>query len=604
MSISKNKKPKIISNNLFILSIAFKAKPQSVVMEFFIKAIVYAEGFYYLLLINSLVNSLQSNKSFSYLFLIVAFGVTIFLVIRFINNLYYEKIKLFNDIQLYENINIMLFEKATEADLNCYENPLFYDNYTKANQEANTRISSVINNSANIFAGIIVSIFYLVKLISIDAMSIIIIILPIIATTQMGKRLNKCEYDLYQKNISSLRKKEYVKRTVYLQKYAKELRLYSIFDVLENIFKDAFNTIVVNIKKYSFRMMLFRLFQRLLAGSIPTIIFLGYKTIQFIQTPFEIGSFAVIFYGFLSFSSAIENLLHETVTFQNNSLYIENFKEFLNYKPTITNLKNAIEPPEEIEQILFKNVSFAYPNSTEIVLNNINICIDKEQKVSLVGHNGAGKSTIIKLLLRLYEPTDGEILLNGINIQEYDIFQYRKLFGSIMQDFNIYSMSVADNILMRKTDDSDADTIEFALLESEFLDEINKLSKGINTILTKEFDDSGKILSGGQCQKIALARAFASNSKILILDEPSSALDPIAENSIWQNIIKLSKSKNALFISHRLSASILADNIYVIDNGTVVESGSHGYLMNLKGLYFEMYSAQSKSYKKVTGVSK
>lgn len=601
----KNIKSRTILNNLFILSIAFKAKPQSVIMEFVIKSIMYSQGFFYLLLVNILVNSLQDNKNFMYLFSIIAFGTIIFLFLKFLNNWYYENIKIFNDVDLYEKINIMLFKKAIEADLNCYEDPSYYNNYTKANQEANIRISSVINNLSNIVGGIIVSICYLLKLISIDALSIVIIILPIIATTQMGKKLNKCEYNLYQDNILSVRKKEYVKRTVYLRSYAKELRIYFIFNVLEDIFKDAFTTIIFNIKKYSFRLMFFRLFQRLLAGSIPTIIFLGYKTIQFLQSPFEIGSFAVIFFGFLSFSSAIENLLGETVKFQDNSLYIDNFKVFLDYKPTINNSNNAVDPPKEIEQILFNNVSFAYPNSTKMILKNINICISKGQKVSLVGHNGAGKSTIIKLLLRLYDPTEGEILLNGRNIKEYNIYQYRELFGSIMQDFNIYGMSIADNILMKKTDEFDINTVNFALQESGLYDDIVKFSNGINSILTKEFEDNGQILSGGQSQKIALARAFASNSKILILDEPSSALDPIAENLIWENIIKLSNSKIAFFISHRLSASKLAGSIYVIDNGSVIENGTHDQLINLKGAYFKMYSVQAENYKKMkTGVSK
>lgn len=591
-----NNRINILRNNMFMLSIAFKQRPRRVICEFILQFFVNVESFYALLLIDFLVNGLEDGTKFEFLLLITGIGTSFWLLIKLGINLYTQKIKPLDNIVLIEKINMLLFKKAKEVDLSCYEDPIFYDNYTKANQEASVRVISVIDNIASIFTGFLVASFYLIKLISVDIISVFIVILPLLATTQMGRMLNKYEYTLNLENIPFVRKKQYVKRTIYLSKYAKELRLYDVFDVLKDIFMGAFLDICKNIRKYSVKIMLCRLLQRLLAGSIPTIIFLSYKTIQFVNNPFNIGDFTVIFYGVLSFSAAIEILLIQLNSFESNSFYIENLKKFLSYKPTIVNSECPLKTPEKIEHFELKNVSFHYSQSNTMILTNVNLKIHAGEKISIVGYNGAGKSTIVKLILRLYDPTSGEILLNGINIKSFELAAYRSLFGTVLQDFNMYSISIAKNVLMKEYQKSDDKILQDALKNSGILDYINTLKKGVHSTLTKEFDDSGELMSGGQYQKLALARVFASESKIFILDEPSSALDPISENMIWESIINFSKNKQVIFISHKLSASKLADKIYVIEDGTVKEFGKHDTLMSLKGTYFKLYATQAKNY--------
>lgn len=589
---------KAISNNIYILTIAFKLCPFRVVIDIAVNLMSKMVGFYFLLIIEALVKGLQRNETFDKLVFIVILNSVILLVIKGIWCIYNEKTKLVYDQTLIEKMNLLVFGKAFEADISCYEDAEFYDNYTKAATEANGRMIKVIDTISSIISGIVVAVCYLIKLATIDYFSVIIVLMPVVATSVMGKRLKLLDYKLTMENVGHNRKKEYVKRTIYLNKYAKELRLYPIFQVLQEIFNEAVGNIIKNIKRYCFPMMGFRLFQRLLAGSLPTIGFMIYKVYKSMREPASISDFTVLFYGVLSLSGAMEVLLYNLVTLQTDSLYIDNLKQFLNHTPSIKNEVDAIPVPERIESIEFVNVSFSYPNSDRPVLKNINLTLhmNTHEKVSIVGHNGSGKSTFVKLILRLYDPTEGEIWLNGKNIKGYDLKEYRKVFGTVFQNFNIFSMSVAENVLMSDAEPNKEKLVEQALGKSGISDKVFTFKKGMHTMLTREFDEEGEVLSGGQNQKIAIARAFAADSKVLILDEPSSALDPIAEDKIWDSLIEISRNKGAIFISHRLSACKLADKIYLMEGGSITEQGSHKELMELNGKYADMFRKQAMNY--------
>ena len=223
---------------------------------------------------------------------------------------------------------------------------------------------------------------------------------------------------------------------------------------------------------------------------------------------------------------------------------------------------------------------------------------DGGKTYALVGHNGAGKSTLIKLLLRFYDPTQGEILLNGRNIKEYNLQKYRSLFATAFQDNRMFSMSVADNVTLGEDipEDKRERIVVDALKLSGVYDKVMELPKGINTTLTREFDDEGAVLSGGEFQKIVVSRAFARQCPIKVFDEPSSALDPIAEYKLFDNILKVCRQNTLLFISHRLSSVQNADHVFLLENGQVREEGTHRELMKKKGIYADMYQKQAENY--------
>ncbi|MBE5874046.1 MAG: ATP-binding cassette domain-containing protein, partial [Lachnospiraceae bacterium] len=252
------------------------------------------------------------------------------------------------------------------------------------------------------------------------------------------------------------------------------------------------------------------------------------------------------------------------------------------------------DPGDTIESIVFKNVSFSYKD-TEII-HNLNLEIRGGKTYALVGHNGAGKSTIIKLLMRFYDPTEGEILLNGRNIKEYNLQKYRALFATAFQDHQMLSLSVMENVLMRKAQPEDEEQVVNALKLAGVYDKVQTLPQGIHSILTREFAEDGQVLSGGEYQKIVVARAFVKNCPIKIFDEPSSALDPIAEYQLFDNILKSGRDKTMLFISHRLSSVQNADWVFMLEDGMVKEEGTHKMLMKMQGLYADMYDKQAENY--------
>lgn len=590
----------VIKNNFYILKVGFNICPFLVSSTFVVKLLGYLEKFYVIVFIEYLVDGLQNGSSFYQLSALVALAAVLLLLIRTAEVWYSEKWQPLMEQTLLEKMNLDLFQKAWQADLACFEDPVFYGDYTKAMNETALRVSQAIDNLSILLGTVVVSAFYLVKLSSIDPFAIIVVILPIVSTCMVAPRLYRLEYQMNMDNIEPNRKKEYVKRTVYLKNFAQEIRLSSIFLVLRGSFYQAVEQIFTNIKKYSYKMMFMRILQRLLAGSFPTILFLIYESYRCLVTQtVSISGYTVVFYGVLSLSNILAELVNSIMALQQHSLYIENYKAFLAYSPKIQTDSSALSIPEHLHSLTLEDVSFCYFGSDVPVLSHVNLtlCLDKLEKIAIVGNNGAGKSTLIKLLLRLYDPTEGRILLNGIDIRKFDVLQYRALFGTVFQDFSILSMSVAENINMKKVEKKDRPKIEAALKAGGIWEKIQSLPQKADTILTREFDDSGAILSGGESQKIAIARVFASQSKIAILDEPSSALDPIAESRMFDSIMEVCKERSVIFISHRLSSCALCDRVYYFENGKVIEEGTPAYLRSSGGKFQEMFEKQSIHYR-------
>ena len=277
-------------------------------------------------------------------------------------------------------------------------------------------------------------------------------------------------------------------------------------------------------------------------------------------------------------------------------MYMNNLKDFLECE--INQAQRGNEAVKgTLGDITFEHVTFTYTGSTTPVIQDLSFSIQKGEKVALVGENGAGKTTLIKILMGLYPVKSGKISVGGTDLQKLSPKEYLKHFGVVFQDLQIFGLTIGENVLMKRpeTKEEEEKVID-VLKQAQFGDVLERLEDPINTIVTKEFDDDGFVCSGGQAQKLAIARVIAKDPDVVILDEPSSALDPIAEYNMYENMLRITEHKTVFFISHRLSAARLADRIFFLENGRIVEQGTHDELIEKNGKYAELFHAQARSY--------
>ena len=314
---------------------------------------------------------------------------------------------------------------------------------------------------------------------------------------------------------------------------------------------------------------------------------------------YEVGNYSLYTGALTSIFSGIGTLISTTASIYEGTLFIDNLIVFLSEKKTIVPLLAAPAPVKRHtgHTIVLHDVSFRYPGTERDVIHHVNLTIDPGDTVVLVGLNGAGKTTLIKLLTRLYDPTEGYITLDGRDIREYDPAELYRVFGIIFQDFGKYAVSAGENIRFGQLDrDAGMAEIETAAAQSGAADFIEKLPNGYDTPLMRYFEENGIELSIGQWQKLSIARAFYSDSDIVILDEPTASLDAIAEQEIYNQFDRLRRDKTTVFVSHRLSSATVANKIVVLENGSIVEIGTHEELMRAHGEYYRLFSTQAKRY--------
>lgn len=315
--------------------------------------------------------------------------------------------------------------------------------------------------------------------------------------------------------------------------------------------------------------------------------------LQAIAQRITIGSFSMYVSAMLKFSGAMQDVMKSIVEIKQFSGYYDALERYMNV-PAVKRAGKNILPQTDFREITFENVSFKYPGQNSYSLQNVNISIKAGEKVAIVGENGAGKSTFVKLLCRLYDPTEGAIKIDGIDIKDFAYDSYMKMIGPVFQDYKLFSFCIKDNICFeQKEPDS---KIEKLLEESGLKDKINSLDAGIHTFVYKNFDESGFEPSGGESQKIAIARAVYKDAPIVILDEPTSALDPRAEYELYQRFHDMVDGKTAIFISHRMSSCKFCDNVLFFKNGGIQEQGAHEALMDQKGQYYELFNLQAQYY--------
>jgi ATP-binding cassette subfamily B protein len=434
----------------------------------------------------------------------------------------------------------------------------------------------------------------------IDPWLIIFSIIPVLSFIFLEPKLNVLRHDYDMETRTINRQRDYTKRTFYIADYAKEMRLTNIYKLMIKRYRAYSEDIKKVISKYGFRLIAFQMllyaFFDAIVGQFAPMIYAVAKTL--VAGTMLYGDCVVVISSVAGLTSVLLDVVSAVTDFQSNSLDIDEINKYVDHK---TEINEGSEQPKTTGDIEFRNVSFTYPNTTEEVITDVSFTINQGEKIALMGYNGSGKSTLIKLMMRLYDPTGGVIRYNGTDIKDYRLSEgsgYRNRFGVQFQDYRLFAMSVRENVLMRECGDTRKDDylVERSLRLANAYDMVCGFPDGTDSVLTKEFEKEGVVLSGGEAQKIAIARSFAKGGNIVILDEPSASLDPIAEDTLYKNILSSLRGNTVIFISHRVSSAVLADKILLMDKGRLAEAGSHTELMKQNGKYAEMFRMQAENY--------
>ncbi len=553
-------------------------------------SVVYALGgtIFPGLIINELVNRQISNRLVLY-----TGGLLLIPIVNYLTGIIFGKIS----FRAIENITLTnlneFYQHVTRMDYETLESPEI--------QDMKSRASNILGNNFVVVDHLWSFVSAIVTLISISTIIaymniyiILLIIAIIIANSFITQRLNKKKFETNKEIQARERRQWGVNFMLDMFAYAKELRLFNIKNLLIGKLIDSekeINTVKWKNVKDENKANFFNIFLNFINQTV-LYVYLIYKVIW---DNLPIGHMSIFISAAGQFSGALSSISQSYLNLSSYSLNIEDYCNFINI-PQKQYLSGELTPNFDNESVIeFRNVSFKYPGNDRFVLKDVNIFLYGNEKLCIVGANGAGKSTFIKLLTRLYFPTEGEILLNGININEYDYEKYQRLFAPVFQDFVKYYMTLGENIVLANK--YSKERLDIVCSSAGLNSLVNELPKGYNTQVDKWIDEEGFEPSGGENQRIAIARASYHGGNIFILDEPTAALDPMTEYEIYTQFNRMITDKCAVLITHRLSAVQLADKVAVFDNGSVAEYGTHKELYSKGGIYTEMFDKQAQFYR-------
>ncbi len=596
MKEKNENKIRIFANNAYAVKTVWKISKSRVIHTAINSAAGYAEWiFMSIFFLRYVIGAIENEAPVEKILFFIGICFAVFLLLAMYQSYITAAVNPFTDNKIYRSLYRNIYAKARNVELRCFEDADFYNRYTMALDGASQKMTASVDKFFSIIFGFAAAVAAFWSMFSIDPYSVLFVISPIIGNFVFGSLMNKIWGGRYVDTVKNNRIAEYVNRVMHLAEYAKEIRYSSIHELMMKRYNEAMDRNVKVADKYSRKAIVYTWAQNVTTFALVfegIMIYAAYRTI--ISQTMGLAELAIMFTAMSTSSWILIGMFNDLGEVMKNGQFLEYFRTFMEYEEKISENQDGISPAR-IRSIEFKNVCFEYKEN-EPVINNLSFKIEGDRVCALVGHNGAGKSTIIKLLFRLYDPTSGEILVNGINIKEYNLKAYRKQFSAAFQDYKVMAMSVKDNVLMGEKFDDPDKTAERALKCAGVWDKVAGLSNGMDTIMTREFDKDGVVLSGGEQQKIVVARAFAQNASVKVFDEPSSALDPIAEYDLYKGIMNESKGHITLFISHRLSSVKDADEVFMLENGTVIEQGTHRQLMDMGGKYCEMFTKQAQNY--------
>ncbi|PYX30700.1 MAG: ABC transporter ATP-binding protein [Acidobacteria bacterium] len=548
------------------------------------------------LIIDGIVHALTTHQSVpSRLWWLVAveFGLAVFgsilgRIIDYLDTLLAEKYM--------RHVSIRVMQHAAQLDLIAYEDPVFYDRLERARVQATDRLG-MIQSIGRLVQQVITTVTLSVSIMLFSPWLLLLLVAGVLPAFLGESHFAFLGYAKNFRQTPIRRQLDYLRVLGGSKEAAKELKLFGLKDFLVGRFANLSNQI------YGEDVALAR--RRLIAGSLLSIIgtagyysayvFVIWRTVRGLLT---IGELTFLTGAILQASSNIQQIFSTLSSIADQALFLTDLIAFFEMRPTIRSKPNALPAPRPIQRgFEFRNVSFHYPGSSRLILNGLNFQLRPGERVALIGENGEGKTTMVKLMTRLYDPVEGQVLLDGIDLREYDLEDLYREIGVIFQDFMRYEMTARENIAVGRIEEIENLPLLRLSAQKSMADEvIAKLDREYEQMLGRRFD-GGVDLSGGEWQKVALARAYLRDAQVLILDEPTAALDARSEFEVFQRFAELTTGKMALFISHRFSTVRMADRIVVLENGRIAEDGNHDQLTHLGGRYAEMFELQAASYR-------
>ncbi len=552
-------------------------------------------------LINALVSTVAADTAgtvqFSSIMKLMIFQFGFILISAIISLLYNMVIRISGEL-VTNHIKMKILNKTKEVDMSSFDMPEFYEKLENASREAGMRPISILQAVFGIISSVISLVSFIVILISVTPLAPVAIIVFSIPTALISFIYRRKNFEYMRRRSKDRRQMQYYSDLMTNKDMAKEIRMFNLSDTFINCYKDTFSRYFLGIKKLIYAESGWSVGVSLASSGVNCALFL-YIAKKVFDGAIKVGDYTLYTGALNSIASGIAGLISTFAMIYEGTLFIDNMISFMKEEKHI---KPSIDEPLHVtrgiaHRIEFRDVWFTYPGSDHPVIKHLDMTIREGETAVLVGLNGAGKTTIIKLLTRLYDPTEGVILLDGEDIKKYDVEELYDMFGIIFQDFGKYAFTAGENIMFGQVDRGyDEKGIVEAAKNADAHTFISKLTNGYSTSLMKYFEPDGTELSIGQWQKLSIARAFYASSDFMILDEPTASLDAIAEQEIFNQFERLREGKTTLFVSHRLSSATTASKIFVIENGELVEEGTHSELMAARGKYFNLFSTQAKRY--------
>lgn len=591
-------KSNIIKNYKFILGIISQASSSRVKLNILFTVIGdFFSIFYNILFLAYFMNVVEKGASIIEVLKILMIVIGINIVFEIANCYYNQAYIPKDDVKISLYLRNMIYKKITTTDIECFDNPDYYDNITFALNDLYDRVRSILNNISQFVSHLFCMFVLIGYFTQVDFTIVMISLISVLLGLFFEPIVNKYRFRYNNESVKYERRFDYLKRISIQSEYAQELRTTNVKNALDKLVDDSVFGLQTLLNKYYKKITLIDSVQVFfgfgIVSCITTLISV-YKMV--VLKSISIAMFLPLLGGIAQFTWRASSVIRTYNSILNDNIYLNRFNEFYQHQEKIVSLKNDKVAPE-FSGIKLDHLYFSYDDKDNYILKDICMEIQPKQKIALVGYNGAGKSTLINLILRLYDPSRGSITYNNKNIKDYNEKEYRGKYGIVFQDINIYATSISENIAL-DTKVYSIEEMENVMKALRLSEKINHYKEGFDTQLTHELSDSGEVLSQGQCQCLALARVFINpNTQIYIFDEPTSALDPIAEEKIFEIINTYLTDKTVIYISHRFSASKIADNIFFMEDGKINEQGNHDELIVKNGKYAEMFNLQAKYYR-------